>query len=202
MNKFAIHLVTFTLLLSVASCCRHIRTAEDITPGNLCEKLDWRYGAGDIRIQTTKITQQLFDRWYAKTDYQCQMGKPRVIITEIDNCTDQFIPTDMIRDIIEGVAINDGRYTVVVGNTQDEQELDYLMDKNLFASKYDNLTRIQPGMAKAPQFLGKIRITKAVRSDRFYDYEDYRMSVTLYDIETQEALDSAWDVLSKKVRRC
>jgi hypothetical protein len=33
-----------------------------------------------------------------------------------------------------------------------------------------------------------------------FDYEDYRMTVTLYDIETKEAIDSAWDVLSKKVR--
>jgi hypothetical protein len=44
-------------------------------------------------------------------------------------------------------------------------------------------------------------MTKAVRSDSFCSYEDYRMPVTLYDIETQEAIDSAWDVLSKKVYR-
>ena len=39
------------------------------------------------------------------------------------------------------------------------------------------------------------------RTDRYYTYEDYRMTVTLYDIETQEAIDSAWDVLCKKVCR-
>lgn len=190
------------MLTTATSCYRSVRTAEDITPGNMCEKLDWRYGAGDIRIQTTKITRQLFDRWYLKTGYQCESGKPRIIITEIDNCTDRFIPTDMIRDIIEGVAIEDGRFTVVVGNAQDEGELDYIMDKSTFDRKYGcSSTRLQPGVATAPRFLGKIRITKAVRSDRFYDYEDYRMTVTLYDIETQEAIDSAWDVLSKKVCR-
>lgn len=190
------------IMMSATGCgCRSVRTAEDITPGNVCEKLDWRYGAGDIKIQTTKITRQLFDRWYARTDYQCESGKPRIIITEIDNCTDQYIPTDMIRDIIEGVAIDDGRFTVVVGNAQDECEMDYIMNKVNRAPKYNNPTKLQQGKAIAPEFLGKIRITKAVRSDRFYDYEDYRMAVTLYDIETQEAIDSAWDVLSKKVRR-
>ena len=189
------------LAVNLTSCCRGVRTAVDITPGNPCEKLDWRYGAGDIRIQTTKITQQIFDRWYMKTGYQCEAGKPRLIITEIDNCTDQYIPTDMIRDIIEGVAIDDGRFTVVVGNTADEIELDHLMGKVSSHPKYQNPSRLTPGQATAPQFLAKIRITKAVRADRFYTYEDYRMTVTLYDIETQEAIDSAWDVLSKKACR-
>lgn len=192
-----------SLLLTASSCCcRSIRTAEDITPGNPCEQLDWRYGAGDIRIQTTKLNRQLMDRWFVKTGYSCEAGKPRIIITNIDNCTDQYIPTDMIRDIFEGVAIDDGRYTIVVGNAMDEQELDDLMGKNVCDPKYSNRTRLQPGQATAPQFLAKVRITKAIRSDRFYDYEDYRMTITLYDIESQEAIDSAWDVLSKRVRRC
>lgn len=205
MKKSFLTLTTLAVLaLTATSCgCRHIRTAVDITPGNICnEKLDWRYGATDIRVQTTKITSQIMDRWFIKTGYSCEIVKPRIIITEIDNCTDRYIATDMIRDIIEGVAVDDGRFTIVVGNDFDERELDYLMDKITFDSKYSNPTRLQEGMATAPQFLGKIRITKAVTSDRFYDYEDYRMTVTLYDIQTQEIVDSAWDVLRKKVRRC
>lgn len=189
-------------LLSLTSCCRNIRTAQDITPGNYsCEKLDWRYGAGDIKIQTSKLNRQLMDRWFEKTGYDLYFGKPRIVITEIDNCTDRYISTDMIRDIIETAAIEDGRYKVVVGNTEDERELDLFMNKILHDPKYANGSRLQPNRAIAPQFLAKIRITKAVNSDRFYDYEDYRMSITLYDIETQEAIDSAWDVLCKKVRR-
>lgn len=198
------HLIKTTIvcaaLMSTLSCCRSIRTAEDITPGNYCQKLDWRYGATDIRIQTTKICSQLMDRWYFKTNYQFECGNPRIIITQIDNCTDQYISTDMIRDIFEEVAINDGRYKVVVGNMDDENELDYLMDKNNYAPKYNNSTRLEFGRATAPQFLAKIRLTKAARADRFYTYEDYRMTVTLYNIETQEAIDSAWDVLQKKVK--
>lgn len=202
MKKQLINMIAMcALLVSGTSCGRYVRTAEDVTPGNCREKLDWRYGAGDIRIQTTKITRQLFDRWYVRTGYQCEAGKPRIILTDIDNCTDQYIPTDMIRDIIEGVAIDDGRFTIVVGNCQDENELDFLMDKVQGSSKYNNPTRLQHGMAIAPQFLGKIRLTKAVRADHYCDYEDYRMTVTLYDIETQQAVDSAWDVLSKKVQR-
>ena len=197
LNSALLCLMTF----SAFSCSRSVRTAQDITPGNYREKLDWRYGAGDIRIQTSKITTQLFDRWYQQTGYQCESGKPRIIITDIDNCTDQYIATDMIRDIFESVACEDGRFTLVVGNTQDECELDHLMNKISRAPKYNNATRLTPGQAKAPQFLGKIRITKAIRTDRLYTYEDYRMTVTLYDIETQEIVDSAWDVLCKKVCR-
>lgn len=189
--------------MAATSCSyRNIRTAEDITPGNIsCEKLDWRYGAGDIRIQTTKLNKQLIDRWLEKTGYNIHHFKPRIVITEIDNRTDNYIPTDMIRDIIECVAIEDGRYTVLVGDAHDEHELDQLMNKIMNDPKYGNNSRLQPGNAIAPQFLSKIRITKAVTSDKNYDYEDYRMTITLYDIETQEAIDSAWDVLCKKVRR-
>lgn len=198
-----IRLMLFVMLISMTSCSyRRVRTAQDITPGNRsCEKLDWRYGAGDIRIQTNKLNRQLMDRWLEKTGYDIHFGKPRLVITEIDNRTDTYISTDMIRDIIECVAIDDGRYTVVVGDVQDECELDTFMNKILSDPKYDNASRLQAGKAIAPQFLAKIRITKAVTSDCFYDYEDYRMTVTLYDIETQEAIDSAWDVLSKKIRR-
>lgn len=191
-----------TLLTTTGCCCRSVRTAVDITPGNFCcEKLDWRYGSADIRIQTSKLSRQLLDRWMAKTGYDLRNGKPRIVITEIDNLTDCYISTDMIRDIFEGVAIDDGRYTIVVGNYQDERELDYFMQKIIHDPKYRNSSRLEAGLAIAPQFLAKVRITKAVTSDRFYDYEDYRMTVTLYDIETQEAIDSAWDVLSKKVCR-
>lgn len=191
------------LALGATSChSRHVRMAQDITPGN-CRgtKLDWRYGAGDIRIQTMKINGQLMDRWFAKTCYDIRMGKPRIIITEIDNRTDCYISTDMIRDIIESAAIDDGRYSIIVGDTRDEQELDFLMRKILTDPKYSNSSRLQPCQALAPQFLAKVRLTKAVTYDQCYDYEDYRMTVNLYDIETQEAIDSAWDVLTKRVQR-
>ena len=202
MKKSFITAVTLsTLLFTATSCHRSVRTAVDITPGNPREKMDWRYGAADIRIQTSKISRQLMDRWYQRTGYQLCEYRPRIIITQIDNCTDQYIATDMIRDIIEGVAVDDGRFTVVVGNPSDEREMDYMMAKITQDPKYSNSSRLTLGMATAPQFLGKIRITKAIRSDRFYNYEDYRFTVTLYDIETQEAVDSAWDVLSKKVSR-
>ncbi len=201
MNNLLMTMTIFCALLFSSTSCRHPRTAVDITPGNYREQLDWRYGAADIRIQTTKINRQLMDRWYTKTGYQMNGCKPRMVITQIDNCTDQYIATDMIRDIIEGVAIDDGRYTIVVGNSSDEREMNYLMQKIQCDPKYSNCSRLTPGMATAPQFLGKIRITKAVRSDCNYNYEDYRFTVTLYDIETQEAIDSAWDVLSKRVTR-
>lgn len=201
MKRFMIPLILLTAT-AATSCSHSVRQAQDITPGNNhCQKMDWRYGASDIRIQTAKITSTLFDRWYLKAgwDLRCP-NKPRIIITEVDNRTDQYISTDMIRDIIEGVAIDDGRFSIVVGDARDERELDCLMGKILNHPKYSNSSRLVPGQAVAPQFLGTIRITKASNSDRFFDYEDYRMTLTLYDIETQEAIDSAWDVLSKKVQ--
>jgi hypothetical protein len=185
---------------TLTSCNRGVRTAHDITPGNCySDKLDWRYGAGDIRIQTTKVTSDLMDRWYYKSGWQCENGKPRIIITEIDNRTDTYISTDMIRDIIESIAIDDGRFTVVVGDYRDDQELSALMNRYTNDPQYQNSSKLQSSSAIAPQFLGKIRITKAVTSDRMWDYHDYRMTITLYDIETKEAIDSSWDVLSKKV---
>lgn len=204
MKKVLMIPVLLATVLTATSCGRHIRTAEDVTPGNFRgEKLDWRYGASDIRIQTTKLTQQLLDRWFFKTGYDYHTcGKPRIIITQIDNRTDTYISTDMIRDIFEGAAIDDGRFTVVVGDACDELELDFHMDRITEHPKYNNSTQLQPGLATAPQFLAKVRITKAVNSDRCYDYEDYRMTVTLYDIQTQEAIDSAWDVLQKRVKGC
>lgn len=182
-------------------CCRHIRTATDVTPGNCSyAKLDWRYGAGDIRIQTTKITSELMNRWYSKTERAQEFGKPRLIVTQVDNRTDQYISTDTIRDVIESVAIDDGRFAVLVGDVHDERELDALMAKIKCHPKYNNCSQLYGQCALAPQFLAKIRITKAVTSDHFNDFENYRMTITLYDIETQEAIDSASDVLIKKVK--
>lgn len=193
-------LAVVVMPITFTSCGRHIRTAQDITPGNFRgERLDWRYGAGDIRIQTSKVTAQLMDQWYSRTGCADCNPKPRIIITQIDNRTDCYISTDMIRDVFESVAVDDGRFSVIVGDSRDEQELDCLMTKIQRNPKYSNSSRLQSGQVVAPQFLGKVRITKAMNSDRRYDYEDYRMTVSLYDIETQEIVDSAWDVLSKRV---
>ena len=192
-------ILLLSLVIMLASCCRTVRTAEDITPGNpRFEKLDWQYGASDIRIQTTKITRELMGRWFATTGWDPICGKPRIVITQVDNRTDQYICTDMIRDVIEGAAVDDGRFSIVVGDARDERELDRIMEKVLHDPKYCNSSRLQPNRALAPQFLGKIRITKAVTSDRFFDYEDYRMAVTLYDIETQEAKDRRGMCLAKE----
>lgn len=189
---------------SLTGCCyRHVRVAKDITPGNqTCgEKFDWRYGATDIKVQTCKLTRILMDRWYSRTGFICQGEKPRIVITEIDNRTDCYISTDMIRDIFEGAAVDDGRFTIVVGDIFDEQELDSQLGKIATHPKYNDHTRARIGNATAPQFLAKVRITKSKTAQPRYELEDYRMQITLYDIETQEIVDSAWDVLSKQVYR-
>lgn len=193
------------IFASAATSCgdggRKMRTAMDITPGNPVEtELDWRYGANDLRIQTTNINKQLMDRWFNKTGYDIgTRGKPRIIITEIDNRTDTYIPSDMVRDIFEGVAVNDGRYVIVVGDSQHEKELDKQVAKITQSSKYANSKKLSHGNATAPQFLAKVQITKATTMQPKYDIEDYRMTMRLYDIETQEIIDSAWDVFRKKI---
>ncbi len=192
--------IPIALSIILASCGRDIRTAQDITPGNPKETcLNWKYGATDIRIQTGKITKQLVDRWIARTNYDVAQGKPRIIITHIDNRTDMVIPTDVIRDIVEHVAVDDGRVTMVVGDTKDEQELDHWLKKILKDPKYSSKTRVENHQVSAPQFLAKIRISKAMTEQKRYDIEDYLMTLTLYDIETQEIVDSATDILRKKV---
>ncbi len=199
--KTKLPILLMILALMTASCGgRRLRIAEDITPGNyFYTKLDWRYGSGDIRIQLYKLCSVLMNNWQTKIGYDA-FYKPRIVITDIDNCTDEYISTEMIRDILEEIAVNDGRFTVVAGDRCDRAELDAWMDRILNDSKFDNSSRIKPSGAIAPQFLAKVRITKAIASDRCYDYQDYRMTVNLYDIETGCAIDSASDLLRKRIR--
>ncbi len=189
------------LALILTGCGRNIRTAEDVTPGNTKETcLNWKYGATDIRIQTGKITKELVDRWIARTKYEISNGKPRIIVTQVDNRTDMVISNDMIRDIIEHAAVDDGRVTMVVGDTKDEQELDTWLKKITKDPKYARKSRVDNNAVQAPQFLAKIRIVKAITEQKRYDIEEYLMTLTLYDLETQEIVDSATDILRKKVQ--
>ncbi len=189
------------LALVLSGCGRNIRTAEDVTPGNAKETcMNWKYGATDIRIQTGKITKELVDRWVARTKYELTNGKPRIIVTQIDNRTDMVISNDMIRDIIEHVAAEDGRVTMVVGDTKDEQELDTWLKKITKDPKYARKSRVDNNEVQAPQFLAKIRIVKAFTEQKRYDIEEYLMTLTLYDLETQQIVDSATDILRKKVQ--
>jgi hypothetical protein len=189
------------LALILSGCGRDIRTAEDVTPGNAKETcLNWKYGATDIRIQTSKITQELVDRWVARTHYNIANGKPRIIITHVDNRTDMVISNDMIRGIIEHVAVEDGRVSMVVGDTKDEQELDSWLKRITKDPKYAKTSRVENNEVLAPQFLAKIRIVKAMTEQKRYDIEEYLMTLTLYDLETQQIVDSATDILRKKVQ--
>lgn len=203
-------LTTLTSALAVAlittSCChpcygRRVRTGFDITPGHCCQVLDWRYGAADIRIQVCNVARFLMDGWFNRTGYDLCNGKPRIIITEVDNRTDQYVCLDMMRDVFENIAVEDGRFTVVVGDARDAAELDYLLNQTTEDAKYNASTQPEPCQVTAPRFLGKVRLTKAINSDRCYDYEEYRLTVTLYDIQTQEIVDSAFDILRKQVQR-
>ncbi len=56
------------------------------------------------------------------------------------------------------------------------------MHKVQNAPKYNNSSRLQAGKATAPEFLVKVRLTKAVNFDRGFEYQDIRMTVTLYDV--------------------
>lgn len=189
------------LTLALTGCGRDLRTAVDITPGNAKETcMNWKYGATDIRIQTSKITKELVDRWVARTNYDTTIGKPRIIVTHVDNRTDMVISNDMIRDIIEHAAVEDGRVTMVVGDSKDEHELDTWLKKITKDPKYARKSRVESNAVQAPQFLAKIRIVKAITEQKRYDIEEYLMTLTLYDLETQEIVDSATDVLRKKVQ--
>jgi hypothetical protein len=201
MKKIFLLIFPFIALSLTACHCRHLRTAIDATPGNPREcQLDCHYGANDIRIQTTKLSKTLMDKWYSKTKYRVDtQDKPTIVFGGIENRTDMYIPTDLIQDVLEGVAINDGRFRVVVSHAKDESELDFLMHKQQCSQKYLNSTRLDAQSAYAPRFLAKLRITKAKTKTPCYDIEDYRMTMTLYDIESQECVDQAFDLLRKFV---
>ncbi len=188
-------------LVMLCACGRNIRTAQDVTPGHEKQAcLDWKYGATDIKIQTAHVTSELMKRWWSVTKEELETkGKARIVITEVDNRTDQVISSAMIRDIIEEVAIDDGRFTVVVGDALDEKELDRLLDKTTKNPKYADATRPKRHNATAPAFDARIRITKAITHQKDHDLEHYRFQIVLYDIETQEAVDSASDTMYKKV---
>ena len=200
MKKFFLLIFPF-IALSLTACHHHVRTAIDATPGNPREcELDWRYGANDIRIQTTNLSKTLMDRWFNKTKYLFNpQEKPTIVFGGIDNQTDMFIPSELIQDVLEGVAINDGRFRITVSYAKDEKELDCLMCKQQLSPKYQNSSKLEPCQAIAPRFLAKLRITKAATKTPCYDIEDYRMTMTLYDIETQECIDQAFDLLRKFV---
>ncbi len=201
MKKQVLMAPSLLLALLLAGCGRNIRTAEDITPGNTKEThMSWKYGATDIRIQTGKLTKELVDRWAQRTHYDFASGKPRIIVTHMDNRTDMVISTDMIRDIIEHTAVEDGRVTMVVGDSKDERELDTWLQKILKDPKYSNKSRVDNREVTAPQFLAKIRLVKAMTEQKRYDIEEYLMTLTLYDLETQQIVDSATDILRKKVK--
>lgn len=201
MKKIFLLIFPFIAVTLTACHCRHLRTAIDVTPGNPKEcDLDWHYGANDIRIQTTKLSKTLMDRWYTKT--KCKVDtfdKPTIVFGGIENRTDMYISTDLIQDVLEGVAINDGRFKIVVSHAKDEHELDCLMYKQQCNPKYCNASKLDPYSATAPHFLAKLRITKAKTKTPCYDIEDYRMTMTLYDIESQECIDQAFDLLRKVV---
>ncbi len=99
-------------------------------------------------------------------------GKPLLYIAEVDNRTDWHIDTEMLQDIFTNVAINDGRYDV---------------------------TMEEPDTGDIPVLRATILLTKKATKLKYFEYEDYIMTITVFDNDNQQKIDSAWDILRKRV---
>ncbi|MBB65571.1 MAG: hypothetical protein CMO81_10970 [Waddliaceae bacterium] len=199
-------LVSSFLCLSFASLCSACSSSTPSEPAFVIAPVEpvqktSRYTADDLCYQSALVAKQLIDRWENQFEKQIdKKEKPRLLINDLDNRTDVPLSHKDVSKYLDLIAAKDGRFTVKLGNTQDEQENDMMMDRYLSDPHYSTDATPDHPNGKAPQFLTKIRLSKAVTSDQVYNYEDYRLSILLYDIETQELIDSAWDVLRKQDR--
>jgi hypothetical protein len=202
MKKYLFVLALLPLFIFFSFHKRHIR--HSFCQDSCFRKvpLNYRYGANDIFIQTSRLAKTLMDRWFVETKYIPRSTlKPIIQFGTIENKTDSYISLEMIHDIFESVATLDKRFVVVASHSKDENELDLLLKKQIQSEKYSDVTRCIPNQVTAPRFLAKLRITKAKSAGSNFDIEDYRMTMTLYDIETQEIIDQAFDLLRKYTKR-
>ncbi len=201
-KQTACKLFTCGLLLLSATSCSLNKIAHNFSINNSrATVVDWRYGASEIRIQTCKATRTLIERWLAKTSSCQSTDCPRIIITKFKNCTDCYIPCEMIRDAVEEAALDDGRFTILMCDPKSEQKLTGCMSKTQRHPKYRYPAAPSPDGNSGPKFFGKICLTKISSTDPACQLEEYHLALDLYDAETEELVDSAQDILYKKAYR-
>ena len=141
--------------------------------------VDWRYGASEIRVQAGNASRALMERWFATTGHDCHKIRPRLLIVNFNNETDCYIPQDVVCDAIFRAASDDGRYSMELGATN---------------PRINSWHR--------PTFIGEITLSKELTPGTSCDIEKFRLTIDLYETESKEFIDSAQDILWKKLHKC
>ncbi len=189
------------MFLSFTGCRGKIHTVQDLTgTPRIGERIDWRYNAQDVRLQAKYIMKELVTRWYNNTGYKAiHHVTPHIIFAEIENRSDAFISLEAFQDVLHALSIEDTRYTVEVHNVQNERELNALISKMKENPHYAPTSKVHVDQVLPPQIFAKFYLSHEVSSGNQVEYLDYRMTITFYDFETREPIDSISDTLRKKI---
>jgi len=175
---------------SVLTGCSYTRMFSDYTPVYFEEVTESPCQPEEIQQQFAFIIGQLLDRLLTDNRYTCQNGKPLFVFTGMENFSDLEISSGMILDIIEEVSIIDGRFITDGKFLKDEEELGSVINKIIRSLKCSSFYRVPDYYKGFPQFLTKITLEKNLHSECCPSYENYCMTVTLYDPYTKEEVDS------------
>lgn len=154
----------------------------------------WEYGPSIIRKQTIAILKPLIDEWYAKNGER--FDKPRILLTRINNTTGEYIASNEVRAAFQSAADDDGRFTVILEDVVDDCEFKRVTNAFDKIQKSEDEIRVKDGEKIIPDFFAKIRFQKV----KACPFEEYWMTIALYDIETKELIGSGTNVFRRKLR--
>lgn len=154
----------------------------------------WEYGPSVIRAQTVVILKQLIDDWYVKNGER--FDKPRILLTRINNTTGEYIASNEVRAAFQSAADEDGRFTVILEDVVDNCEFNQVTNAFDKIQKREDEARIKEGEKIIPDFFAKIRFKKVGTSP----YEEYWMTIALYDVETKELIGSGSNIFRRNLK--
>jgi hypothetical protein len=167
-----------------------------IEPYNYGENAQcWEYGPSVIRAQTITILKPLMDDWYAKNGER--FDKPRILLTRINNTTGEYIASNEVRAAFQSAADDDGRFTVILEDVADDCEFNRVTNAFDKIQKREDEIRVKEGEKIIPDFFAKIRFKKVEACP----YEEYWMTIALYDVETKALIGSGTNVFRRQLRR-
>jgi len=179
-----------------AQCTSCSRGRLDIEPYDYGENPQcWEYGPAAIRAQTAAIMKPLMDDWYAKNGER--FDRPRILLTNINNTTGEYIASNEVRGAFDSVADQDGRFTVIIADAVDNCEFKRVTNEFDKIQKSEDEIRVKDGEKIIPDFFAKIRFKKVETCS----YEEYWMTIALYDVGTKELIGSGSNVFRRQLRR-
>jgi hypothetical protein len=138
------------------------------------------YRTEDLYKQVNWASRQLMNRWFKRTGHEYQReGRPQLIIAEIDNRADTYLPPTIVRAIFQDVAEEDGRYISVPSPVVEEGDR---------SNRYRR---------PAPILMATVRLAKNEQRVEDTHHQSYRLSITLFNEGNEQAIDTAWSDLDK-----